>query len=124
LRRTASPDVIAEAERRLGVTFPAQTSRFFASFDGLEVVDPPFVILPMAEMTRRGSLIDFCCCDGRNRLAFDVGTLNHTDQWSIVNAATDFVVTLSMASFWATRMFGWIGQRRPIWYDPFEHERR
>jgi len=113
----ASAAAIDAAEARLGVRFPEQVRHFYSAFDGLEVVDPPFRVLPLSELERDGSLIEFCRCDHVHRLAFDTSHLNPRDQWFIVNAETGYRVTFTMASFWSIRMWSWIELGRPIWFD-------
>ena len=113
----ASAEAIGAAERRLGVTFPEQVRRFYAAFDGIEILDPPFKLYALDEFEPEGSLLAFCRCDQVHRLAFDTGRVNEAGQWFIVNAGTGYRVTHTMASFWSIRMWSWIELGRPIWYD-------
>jgi hypothetical protein len=113
----ASPDRIAAAEARLAVHLPGPVRQFYAAFDGLCVDEPPFEILRLADIERHVDLLVFCWCDGGHRLAFDTSSINNAGQWFIVNADTGYRVTYTMASFWTTRMWTWIGRRVPIWLD-------
>jgi hypothetical protein len=113
----ASPEALQATEIRLGVRFPDQVCLFYSAFDGFEVNEPAFRVLPLAEMERDGELLEFCRCDRIHRLAFDTSEINEAGQWFIVDAETGYRVTFTMASFWSVRMWSWIVLRRPIWYD-------
>ncbi|HLJ88966.1 MAG TPA: hypothetical protein VKZ53_19255 [Candidatus Angelobacter sp.] len=105
------------AEAHLAVEFPEQVARFWLAFDGLEVLDPPFKILPLSEMKRNGELLTFCYCDRTAEISFDVRAHNQAAQWSIVNASTRYVVTFTLASFWSTHLWSWILKRRTFWHE-------
>jgi cell wall assembly regulator SMI1 len=113
----ATIERVREAESCLGLKFPEQVASLWRAFDGLEVDDPPFKILSLSEMKREDGLLVFCSCDRTVRLAFDVSAKNQAGQWSIVNAGTNYCITLTIASFWSTHMWFWIIKRSPIWYD-------
>lgn len=113
----ATADALADAQRRLNVKFPEQARLFYATCDGLEVIDPPLVVLSLSELKCDGALLEFCRCKGTHRLALDTRSLNEAGQWSIVNADTGYRITLTLASFWSIRMWSWIESRRAIWCD-------
>jgi hypothetical protein len=113
----ASSGAIDAAEQRLAVTFPEQVRRFYESYDGIEVLDPPFKLYALDELERAGPLLEFCLCDCVHRLAFDTSEINNAGQWFIVNAETNYRITYTMSSFWSIRMWTWIALGRPIWYD-------
>jgi hypothetical protein len=113
----AGPGVLQESEARLALNFPEPVAAFWSAFDGLEVADPPFKILPLCELKREGKLMVFCLCDRLVPIAFDVSAINPAGQWTILNAKTGYLITYTMASFWAVHMWSWIAKRRPIWYD-------
>jgi hypothetical protein len=113
----ATLEEIQTAEARIGLEFPEQVVSFWKAFNGLEVKDPPFKILSLSEMNREAGLLTFSLGDRTVRIAFDVRGHNEAEQWSIVNADTNYLVTLTMASFWSIHMWNWIIKRRPIWYD-------
>lgn len=113
----ATLEDIQTTEARLGLEFPEQIVSFWKAFNGLEVKDPPFKIMSLPEMNREAGLLTFSLCDRTVRMAFDVRERNQAGQWSIVNADTNYRVTLTMASFWSVHMWSWIIKRRPIWCD-------
>ena len=113
----ATLEKIRETESRIGLNLPEQVVSFWRSFDGLEVNDPQFRILSLSEMMLEKRFLIFCNCNLTVRLAFDISAKNQAGQWSIVNADTNYLVTLTMASFWSIHMWSWIIKRRPIWYD-------
>jgi hypothetical protein len=113
----AALSALQEAEVRLNVKFPGQVTAFWSAFDGIEVDDPPFKLLPVREMKRGGDLIVFGVCDRTVRIAFDVSGPNHAGQWSILNAETGYCITFTMASLWSVHMWSWIVKHRPFWYD-------
>jgi cell wall assembly regulator SMI1 len=113
----ATLEEIRTTEVRLGIEFPEQVASFWNAFNGLEVNDPPFKIMSLAEMNREEELLTFSLCDRSVRMAFDVSGRNEAGQWSILNADTNYLATLTMASFWSVHMWSWIIKRRPIWYD-------
>ena len=117
LASPASEAEIMEAERRLGVSFPAQVKSFYQHYNGLSVDDPQLEVLPIERIDFASpKLLHFATLDGRHNLYFDVSKMNDADQWDIVN--TDgFPVTVTMASFWTNRMWAWIDKRRAIWKE-------
>lgn len=113
----ASPGALAAAESRLGLALPPQVRQFYSAFYGIEIVDPPFKLYAIADANLQGPLLEFCVCGHVHRLAFDTSSINAAGQWFIVNAATRYRITYTMASLWSIRMWSWIEKRRPIWYD-------
>jgi hypothetical protein len=73
--------------------------------------------MSLSEMNREADLLTFSLFDRTVRMAFDIRGLNVADQWSIVNADTNYVATLTIASFLSVHMWSWIVKRRPIWHD-------
>jgi hypothetical protein len=113
----ATLEEIRTTEVRLGLEFPEEVANFWKAFNGLEVSDPPFKIMSLSEMNREADLLTFSLFDRTVRMAFDIRGRNVADQWSIVNADTNYVATLTIASFLSVHMWSWIVKRRPIWHD-------
>jgi len=109
--------IIAEAEVRLEVAFPEPVRRFYEACNGIQVDEPALKVLPVTDLHRNGSLIVFCICNHAHRIAFRLDELNPSGQWSIVDAETDYEITLSMASFWSIHLWHWLIDRRMIWRD-------
>lgn len=118
----AGLDMLKHTEVCFNVKFPEQVTDFWSAFDGLEVDEPPFKILSVREMQREGDLLVFAICDRGVRIAFDISVTNEAGQWSILNAATGYFITFTMASFWSAHMWSWIVKHRPFWYDAHKPE--
>jgi hypothetical protein len=106
-----------EAESRLAIKFPEQPAIFWTTFNGFKIIDPPFQIFPIEELIRERDLLIFSTCNEDVRIAFDIRSLNSAGQWSIINADTNYQITLTMASYWSTHMWSWIAKHRPIWFN-------
>jgi len=110
-------EMITEAEARLRIVFPEPVRSFYMACNGVQVNEPAVTILPMQDLQWNGSEIVFCICDCVHRIAFRSSELNHIGQWSIIDADTDYKITLSMASFWSIHLWHWLIYRRKIWRD-------
>ena len=109
---------IADAERRLGLEFPAQVRKFYGHYDGLHVESPPLDICSIDMLTFVApTMLRFAIIDNDHQLCFDVSSLNAAGQWTIVNLQDRDHVTLTMASFWSNKIWHWIDKQRPIWRD-------
>jgi hypothetical protein len=117
LAAPASDDEMLCAERRLGISFPAQVGLFYRSFNGLRVDDPPLEVLPIERLNFASpNRVHFATLDGGRPLYFNVSRINEAGQWDIVSA-DDYRVTLSMASFWSNKIWAWVEKRRAIWQE-------
>lgn len=117
LAAPVSEDEMLRAERRLGISFPAQVELFYRSFNGLRVDDPQLEVLPVERLNFASpDRLHFATLDGGRPLYFDVSRTNEAEQWDIV-AADDYRVTLSMASFWSNKIWAWVERRRAIWQE-------
>ena len=115
LASPASDEELREAEQKLGLSFPAQIRLFYRSYNGLRVDEPHLEVLPVERLSfSKPNRLHFATLNGSEHLYFDVSGFNEAEQWDIV-AADGFSVTLTMASFWSTRMWSWIEKKRPIW---------
>ena len=117
LSSPASHEEILNAERRLGVSFPAQVKLFYQNFNGLRIADPQLDVLPLEKLSLAApNRLHFATVDTNRPLYFDVSYLNEAEQWNIVTA-DDYRVTLTMASFWSNKIWAWVEKRRSIWQD-------
>jgi len=115
LASPASDEEVSRGEHELGLSFPAQVRLFYRSYNGLRVAEPHLEVLPVEQLSlSMPNRLHFATLNGSEHLYFDVSRINEADQWDIV-AADGFRVTLTMASFWSTRMWSWIEKKRPIW---------
>lgn len=120
LGQPASEAEIAEAEIQMQVEFPFQLRLFYTHYNGLRVLTPPLVVYQLKDLhidlNRR---IPFAVLDSVYELAFDTKFINAAGQWDIICINTDYVVTVTFASFWSNKIWGWIDKQRQIW-KPWE----
>jgi cell wall assembly regulator SMI1 len=113
----ASDDDILRAEQRLGVLFPTQIKLFYRRFNGLCVDEPQLEVFPVERLEFASpKRLHFATVDNVHRLFFDVSHNNAAGQWNILTDA-DYLVTLTMASFWSNKIWAWVERRREIWHD-------
>ena len=107
---------LAEAEHRLGQPLPAQLRLFYEHLNGLEIHEPPLIILPIEQLERGPhGCVHFATVDRQHRLVLDLRGLNAAGQWSVVAEESEHLVTLTLASFWSNKVFAWLDARREIW---------
>src|SRR5262249_21750042 len=81
LAGAASPEGIARAEQRLGVSFPEQVKLFYRRFNGLRVDDPRLEVFPVEQLNfAPPPRLHFATLDGNHRLHFDVSRINEAGQ--------------------------------------------
>jgi hypothetical protein len=111
----ASPEVINEAEAQLG-GLPEQVRLFYSHFNGLSVESPALTIERIEDLRKDNEgRIPFCRLGQEIILSFDATKFNEAGQWTIQNHDTSYIVTLTMASFWSNKIFGWLDRERHIW---------
>ena len=115
LGNPTSEAAIAEAERRLGVTLPAQVRAFYERYNGLLVAEPHAEILPVERLEYTAPhRLRFAIMDHTHDLYFDTSHTNPARQWDIVTKE-GYRVTFTMASLWSNRLWAWVIKRRGIW---------
>lgn len=110
-------NVILDTENRLNVSIPAKIKQFYSAFNGLSVNSPKLEVLPLSKLAVNSGIITFAIFNGSHKLGFNIAELNHCDQWSIVNVDTNYLVTYSMSSFWANKIWAWLRSQRTIWQE-------
>ena len=114
----ASTREIEKAQERLGVRFPSQLKQFYQTINGLHVNNPLLDILCLNDLEiDKSGRIHFATFDKNHRIGFNTAELNAAEQWDIINMETEFKLTLTVASFWSNKIWGWIDRRRPVWQD-------
>jgi len=110
-------DKIVAIERQLGVSFPNPIKDFYAECNGIEFKEPPLRVLPLSDLRfdSPGQFLTFCIVGKEERIAFDTSNINAADQWSIYGMTENYLVTCTMASFWSSKIWGWLEHARPIW---------
>lgn len=111
----ANPELISEAESRLG-HLPDQVRLFYSHVNGFSVEAPALKIERIENLRKdKEGTIPFCRLGQDIILSFDANEINEAGQWTIQNHETSHVVTLTMASFWSNKIFGWLDRERRIW---------
>jgi hypothetical protein len=117
LNPAASAQEILDAEVRLG-KLPEQVCLFYSRFNGLLISQPFLEILSLESLNKdQNGKVPFCTFGNEATLCFNTTGLNEADQWTIENYKSQYVVTLTMASFWSNKIFAWLDQRRHIWEE-------
>lgn len=115
LNTGASPELIKESESRLG-RLPEQVRLFYMHYNGLSVEAPALIFYRIEELRKdKEGRIPFCRMGKDITLSFDATKINEADQWTIQDHETSYVLTLTMASFWSNKIFGWLDRERHIW---------
>lgn len=115
LNTGASPELISEAEMSLG-HLPEQVRLFYSHFNSCTVDTPALRIEPIEDLRKdEEGKIPFCRLGQDIVLSFEANKINEAGQWTIQNHDTSYVVTLTMASFWSNKIFGWLDRERRIW---------
>jgi hypothetical protein len=100
----------------LNVRFPDPATRFYRHYNGLIVVNPALVILPVEDMNNVAPhTLHFATIAQMHKICFDTSRLNSTGQWSIFDRTTHHQITLTLASFWSNKIWAWLDDQRPIW---------
>jgi hypothetical protein len=111
----ANLELICEAETRLG-HLPDQVRLFYSHFNGVSVEAPDLRIERIENLRKdKEGRIPFCRLGQDIILSFDANEINEAGQWTIKNHETSYLVTLTMASFWSNKIFGWLDRERHIW---------
>jgi hypothetical protein len=119
----AAPEARVEAEARLGVALPTQVAQFYQHYDGLRVENPPLELLSLAHLTFVAPhRLHFATVDGQHIVCFETSALNTAGQWNIVTQASNYRITLTMASFWSNKLWAWLDKHRPIWTPELSFE--
>ena len=109
---------ILKIEEELNIKFPNQIKNFYKACNGIQVLEPNLVVLPIEKLTfiDRNKLL-FATVGKSKELYFDTKKLNVAEQWSIKTLGTDYQVTFTMASFWTNKVWRWLNYQKPIWED-------
>ena len=117
LNPAASAQQILDAEKRLG-KLPRQVCLFYSHFNGLLISQPFLEIFSLEHLYKdQNGKVPFCTFGDEATLCFNTIRLNEADQWTIENYKSQYVITLSMASFWSNKIFVWLDHRRHIWEE-------
>lgn len=107
---------LAAAEARLGRGLPVSLVRFYEVANGLRIAAPAFSIEPLAGLAAsEDGRVHFATVHGERRLFLDPDA-GPDGEW-LVRAEDGYVVTRTVASFWANTLWHWLRHERPIWRD-------
>jgi hypothetical protein len=62
-----------------------------------------------------GKFLVFCYAGRNEPIAFDTTEPNAADQWFITGVSENHQITFTMASFWSSKIWGWLEHGRTIW---------
>lgn len=117
IRPAATATELDATECRLGFIFPPALREFYGACNGLLVDTTPVDIFPLDRIERQpGShLFLFARVYGAHNLCFDASKLNDAGQWSIIFARDRHVVTKTIGSFLANKLWGFIDSSGSDW---------
>ncbi|MFZ4740084.1 MAG: hypothetical protein ACOYLE_02850 [Bacteroidales bacterium] len=104
-------------EKNLNITIPDRIKDFYLVANGLKTKNPDFEILEIDSWVIDSGLIYFATFDTLNKVYFDISKLNQADEWTILTAKDNYVMTLTISSFWSNKIWHWIEQEKMIWVD-------
>lgn len=111
---------IENIQIKIGKQIPNKIKEFYKSINGFKTRNPDFEMFPMEKWINTDSeLIHFSKFDNDNKVYFDTKEINQADSWSILNPQNNYVLTLTMSSFWSNKVWHWIENRREIWNDEY-----
>lgn len=119
LNKGTDQRTIDRVSKQIGVEIPENVRQFFTHFNGLTTKKPDLEIYSIEhwEMITDGKL-KFATINGIN-ICFDCSRTNQAGQWTILNAETNYELTLTMSSFWSNKIWHWIRTGKEIWKDEF-----
>ncbi len=119
LRTPLTHSDLAVALSTIHDSVPNSLVEFYRFCNGFYVVSPHLEVLGVDALQRDGDLIEFATFDRSSCVAFDITQLNDAGEWDIINHATGFRVTHTLASFLTNKTWAWIDRQRPVWRDEF-----
>ena len=104
-------------EHRFGVRLPYQVRQFYQCCNGISFTKPFLKVLPLDQLSfsTNDKRLVFCYIDTNEPIAFETVELNEANQWSIFGCTQNHRITYTMASFWSSKVWGWLEHNRPIW---------
>ena len=122
LEKGANDKEIIETEKDLHISFPPQVKLFYEAYNGLIVKNPKLEIYSISKLqfTESGKL-EFAIINEIHPLFFDTTSLNHAGEWNIV-AKNNYLVTMTMASFWSNKIWAWVRNKRAIWEEEYSDQ--
>ncbi len=101
---------------------PDSLLEFYGFCNGFRVSSPHLDVFGAKVLQKDGELVKFAIFDQSNCVAFDTSQLNDAGEWDIINLATGFRLTHTLASFMTNKTWAWIDWRRPVWRDDSGNE--
>lgn len=98
---------------------PGSLVEFYRFCNGFHVASPHLDVFGLDALQRDGDFLEFAIFDRSHCVAFDTTELNDAGEWDIINPATGFRLTHTLASFLTNKTWAWIDRQRPVWSDEF-----
>jgi len=108
---------LVKTQVSLGVQFPEKLSTFFHFLNGLKTENPSLMLIPLSELQLKENRIHFATFDNTVQICLNTEKLNRANEWTIINNETDFVLTLSISSFWSNKIWHWLEGGKMIWSE-------
>lgn len=119
----AGNETFEKVEKALGISIPDKTKEFYRFHNGFITHQPDFELLPLENWTCiEKDKIHLATFDNEIKIYFESSKINSANQWTINTHKTDYVITLSMSSFWSNKIWHWLKNERKIWKDEFWKE--
>lgn len=115
----ASQASFEKVETKTGQVIPNKIRSFWTYYNGLETVNPALKIHPINEWEISNELIHFASFNDTNKIYFKIDQLNQAKEWSIINKKENYILTLTMSSFWSNKVWHWLEHERSIWKDEY-----
>lgn len=104
-------------EKKVGFEIPSKIKGFYAVANGLITTNPDFKIIEFNSWVIEDDLIHFATFDNTIKVYFVITELNNANEWTIINKSNNYVMTLSISSFWSNKIWHWLEQKHKIWAD-------
>ncbi|PKQ64514.1 hypothetical protein BZG02_06840 [Labilibaculum filiforme] len=119
----AGKETFEQVEKALGISISDKTKEFYRFHNGFKTHQPDFELLRLENWSiLENDKIHFATFDKDLKVYFDTKELNQADSWSIINPQDNYVLTLTMSSFWSNKIWHWLKTERQIWKDEFWKE--
>ncbi len=106
---------VSEAEKDLELMMPDDIVCLYQSFNGFQVDKPMLELYAIKNLKNHNNLLEFAKFNGSEPVGFDYSEINQAGQWNIVNVNTNYVITLTVASFLTNQIWAWLHRSREIW---------
>ncbi len=98
---------------------PKSIVGIFSIFNGLTIYEPRhFKLLKFSEIyVLDERYLVFAIMNTEEKICFDMDSVNSAGEWDIVCYGSGFVITKTLASYLANKVWAWIDRARTIWKE-------